>query len=405
MAHTVLLVEDRTDCRQLLAGELHVAGFDVVEARDGRDGVSHFDRGGSDLVVSHFGLPQQGGMALLGRIRECSRIPVILYADDARTPEVVHALRSGADDFLVLDRTQPRALIDAVRAWAGCSTAVDAGAIEQEIVGESAATRRVRDLLRALAPLGEPVLLRGEPGSGRSAAARALSRAVHSPLPPRVLRCDELATLPEPRGGGTVHLREATSLARHVQEELLERIGQPMSGDPRWIVSTDASLDVDVKSGRFDAELARRLRRFEVHLPPLRARPEDVPRIARHLAERAGRELGRPCVKLSEAALGRLRDECWPGNVSELAGAVERLVAFAEDARIDRSDMEAVLGDVRLSVEGLRDLEAQQERAALLVALAESGGNVTRTARLLGRSRAAVYRMVEKHGVPLRRAG
>ena len=80
------------------------------------------------------------------------------------------------------------------------------------------------------------------------------------------------------------------------------------------------------------------------------------------------------------------------------------LVAFSSEAEIDAASVDEVLSEMRWSVQGLRDSRAREERKALLVALEETGGNVTRTAKLLGRSRAAVYRMVERHGVPLRRA-
>ena len=99
----------------------------------------------------------------------------------------------------------------------------------------------------------------------------------------------------------------------------------------------------------------------------------------------------------------RLRAHRWSRNVAELESVIEKLVAFTKGSEIGAEEVESVLSEVGFSVEGLRRQREQDERGELIAALEKTGGNVTRTAALLGRSRAAVYRMVERHGVPLRR--
>ena len=116
-------------------------------------------------------------------------------------------------------------------------------------------------------------------------------------------------------------------------------------------------------------------------------------------------ELGRPDRALSEGAERRLARERWPGNVRELRRVVERLVAFSDAPTIGLAEVEAVLEDIRPSVAELRARHQVAERDALIRHLEETGGNVTETAERMQRSRAAIYRLVEKHGIALRRGG
>jgi two-component system response regulator GlrR len=158
-----------------------------------------------------------------------------------------------------------------------------------------------------------------------------------------------------------------------------------------------------VEERRIDSELARWFLRFEISLPPLRERPEDIPILARSLVERLGQSLGRPGVRLAPEVERRLRKEHWPGNVSELAGILEKLIAFSPAREIRLGDLVEVLAEVKESVASIRERQGMIERQTLIEVLRATGGNVTRAAERLGKSRAAVYRLAEKHGLPLRR--
>jgi DNA-binding NtrC family response regulator len=155
--------------------------------------------------------------------------------------------------------------------------------------------------------------------------------------------------------------------------------------------------------GRVDPQLAEWFLRFEILLPPLRERPEDIPILARALVERLGHSLGRPGVRLAPEVTRRLRAEHWPGNVRELAAIIEKLIAFTPSKEIQLGDLVEILAEVKESVASIRERHGMVERQTLIETLRATGGNVTRAAERLGKSRAAVYRLAEKHGLPLRR--
>jgi len=282
-------------------------------------------------------------------------------------------------------------------------------ALARRLVGRSPAMQRLRQRLAGLAPLSTPVLVEGEPGSGRDAAARALHEL--GGRGERLRRIDAAGFEP-PRANGA-----AARLLRHelaASPVLLADVDDlPPAGQAFWLhrlveggggrVLATCRAPLHARAG-YLPELARALERFAVRVPPLSRRRADLPAIARSLARRCGRGLGRPHADLSERAGALLRDELAPASLAELAGWIERGVAFSPCGRIEVGDLRALQRESRTSVEDLRRRRDAEERAALLRALEESGGNITRTAERLGRSRPGVYRLIEKHHIPLARA-
>jgi DNA-binding NtrC family response regulator len=409
MASTVLVVDDRAPPRRALAVELADAGFRVVEAVDGQDAWSRFRDDAPDLVITDLVMPRSDGIELVSRIRSQSSVPVIVFTAHGSVEAAVAAMKSGADEFVASAEVDPAALVALARRMAAAPEAApDARRLAERLVGESPSIRRVRERIGALAPLREPVLICGEPGTGRDTVARALHDLGPGRSGPFVRVAGGAGAGPrELPASGTVYLDGVDRFAPEAQRRLAEWMsrlpGRGAAPAPRFVASALPDLAHRVDEGAFDAALAARLRRFELWLPPLRERPEDVPRIARALLGRLGRELGRAGLVLDASALARLRGEAWPGNAAELVSILEKLVAFATAPVIREREVRDVLAEFRTSVAGLRDRAAWEERRRLVEALGACGGNVTRAAERLGRSRAAVYRLVEKHGVPLRR--
>ena len=403
MQNTVLVVDDLRSARLALAAELSDAGFRVVEAADGREGWSCFQREAPDLVLSDLVMPKADGLELLARVRAASRVPVVLFTSQGGVPEAVAALKGGADDFVVSRDAGLAELVGLARRFAAPTPARDIGQLVDWVAGGSPAIQRTRERIVALAPLCEPILVVGEPGSGRDTAARALHE-LGSPNSAFVCASrPQLGKILSAPPKGTVYLDDLEVLDAHEEALLASRLEG--GAETRWLAAATPRWLARVEDGEVDARLAERFGRFRVPLPALRDRPEDVPRLARQLAERCGRALGRARHHFSDAGLARLRREPWPGNVAELARVVEKAVAFASSPAITSSDVEEALGEVRLSLEVLRERQQIDERERLLEALRRAAGNVTRAAERLGRSRQAVYRMAEKHGVPLRRGG
>ncbi len=270
------------------------------------------------------------------------------------------------------------------------------------LAGEGRAVTRVREWLRGLASLQAPVLLVGEAGSGRSTAAgllHAWGTAAQAPF----VRIAAGGVGPEATPlRGTIHLEDLEQLPAAGQGRWRRFVDASHEGS-RLIASAGPLFADRVASGGFDAALASALQRFEVRLPTLRDRPEDLPVLASALLASVGRELGRPDRRLTDGAVRRLARERWPGNLTELRRVIERLIAFCDGPSIGLTEVEAVLEDIRPSVAELRERHQVAERVCLIRHLEETGGNVTETAERMQRSRAAIYRLVEKHGIALRR--
>jgi len=406
-----LLADDRRAARRALAQALGKRGFLVLEASGCSDGWQHFAREAPDVVVAHLALPEEGGLSLLARIRAGSRAPVILFAEKGAASDAVAALKQGADNFALESEIGRQGLAElAARCVAQPATAADLTQLAQALPGKSALIRRVHQRLAALAPLSAPVLLCGERGSGRSAAARALHNLSRPQRPFVELHAAQLQALPALPRGATACLRGVQHLAPPLQRALRERLpannasgANGADGAPRWIFCGGPGGFRHADARDLDRALAAQLRRFQVHLPALRERPEDVAASAHALAAQSARNLGRPACKLSDDAVALLSIEPWHGNLAELGAVIERMVAFSTRPEIGWREAEEALNEMHLSVETLRINRQQQEREKLLSALRQTGGNVTRSAQLLGCSRTAIYRMVERHGVPLRR--
>ena len=275
--------------------------------------------------------------------------------------------------------------------------------LEQHLIGNSPALRRLRSQLRGLGSLPFPVLFAGEPGSGRRQAARALHAAGPLAAAPLV----ELdARDPLPREGlparGSLILVGVDRLPEEAQS-YWSRIARGRALGPRLLATAPVSFAARVTPDAFDPELLAALLRFSVHVPPLRHRRGDVAELACHFAAQTARELGRPGQRLSEAAVAALREAHWFENVAGLRRVVERTLAFSTGGEVSGEEVAAVLSEARPSVEALRERHRVEERETLLRALADHGGNIARAAHSLGRSRAALYRLAEKHGIALQR--
>jgi two-component system, NtrC family, response regulator HydG len=197
---------------------------------------------------------------------------------------------------------------------------------------------------------------------------------------------------------GEMSLGMQAKLLRAVQELEVRRVGEARARpvDVRVVAATNRDLDAEVKAGRFRQDLLYRLKVVELRIPPLRERLEDVLPLARAILGRIAGRHGKSVQGLSPRAADRLKRHSWPGNVRELENALERAAALCEGARIDVQDLpEEVRRAQRVPLAAGRTLE-EIERAAILSALEENGGNQARTAAQLGIGTATVYRKLRR---------
>jgi two-component system response regulator HydG len=307
-----------------------------------------------------------------------------------------------------------------------------------DLLGESAAMRRLRDLVARMASSDAPVLVTGETGTGKELVARAVHARGPAPDEPFVaLNC---AALPEPlleselfghargaftdaraartgllvhAGRGTLFLDEVADLPLALQPKLLrvlqERRLRPLGAseevafEARVVAATNRDLEAAVDEGRFREDLFFRLDVLRVEVPPLRARGSDALLLAQHFVRACAARSGRAVTGISRGAAEKLLAYAWPGNVRELQNAIERAVALTQHEQVLVEDLPERIRDYgagHVLVAGedpseLAPLEAVEQRYVARV-MEAVGGNKTLAARVLGLDRKTLYRKLAR---------
>jgi two-component system response regulator GlrR len=404
MRGTVLVVDDRARPRRALATELEDAGFAVVEASDGLEAWNRFCQHAPDVVITDMVMPRSDGLDLLGRIRSRSDVPVILFTARGTVQTAATAFKAGADDFVSSPDVEVDDLVALVQnAIAGERRSQDLPDLEKRLVGSSRAMSRLRERISGLAPLRTPVLVSGEPGTGRDTVVRALHE-LGATAGGELIRIDAGSFSPD-RGVpecAALYLdgiEEFPTEAQSFWAECVDRAeAEGFHIGPRILASTAGPLTPNLREEDTYQELRAALLRFALEIPPLRALRDDLPDIADALTKRIGGAVGRT-IRLSPAAREFLANQHWPGNVRQVEQLLERAVAFSRGRQIRRQLVKELLKEAEDSLTSIREQHAALERDALLRAIQQTGGNVTHAAEVLGKSRAAVYRLMEKHGL------
>jgi DNA-binding NtrC family response regulator len=359
-------------------------------------------------------MPRCDGLELLRRIRSRSDVPVIIFSGHGSVENASDAFKAGADDFIDSLKLDIDELVRTVRKAARSKhIAPNPQDLEQRLVGRSPAIERVRWQITGLAPLTTPVLVSGDTGTGRSTTIRALHE-LGSTSTGELHRIDALRFRNEAESQGTVapsafHIQGVEQLSPETQTLWAERLAKPEARSPksaqRVFASTSTPLASLVRSGDFHPVLGNALLRFHVELPPLRERTEDIPEIAKALLQRIGTSVGRSRIQLSPAALKHLETCPFPENIRQLERLLERAAAYSVGRVIRRQTLQDLIVDLEDSVETMRQEKQLLEREKLLRTLQDTGGNITHTAEALKKSRAAIYRLMTKHNIPLTRGG
>lgn len=441
---TILLVEDEPAQRRLLSEFLRSLSYRVLEADAARAALDFLRSSRPDLILLDVRLPDQSGLDLLSSLRrQGDQTPVVVITAYADLRQAVTAIKQGATDYLAkpldleeLAAVVADALADRLSAGHSGRAALAGRASPAEptidrlkkllpgLVCESLAMRRVLQTVAVVAPSDVPVLITGPTGSGKEMIAQLIHRASGRAAGPMVTA--NCAGLPETlleselfghtKGaftgadrdrpglfraahGGTLFLDEIGDMPMHLQPKLLRALetGQimpigsdrPVQVDIRLVAATNRNLAEEVRAGRFREDLYYRLNVIELTLPPLADRPEDILPLARQFAQEF---TGAP-VRFSPQAIQCLLAYSWPGNVRQLRNAVHRACLLCRGdiilpehlpppvAALTQPEAEKPPQTGRLS---------QLERAAILAALEECGGNRTQAAKRLGISRRAL---------------
>jgi len=385
-------------------------------------------------------------MDLLSRIRAIDpTLPVIVMTAWGSVDKAVVAMRLGARDFIEKPWDNAR-LLTTLRTQVDLAHALRAAErLEQEnrvlreaalpeLIAESAAMQPILEVMERVAPSDANVLITGEHGTGKEVVARWIHAASTRRDKPLVIvnagglpegvfeselfghvkgaftdaKVDRIGRF-EMANGGTLFLDEIANIGMAQQARLLrvlqtgelERVGssQTRRVDVRVIAATNADLKVEVRAGRFREDLLFRLNTIELRLPPLKDRREDILPLARHFLARQAARYTRPCSGFSADAVAALHGYEWPGNVRELGHAIERAVLPSRGHLIEAADLALPATGSAMGEDGRPQSLDAMEREAIRSALARYDGNVSLAARMLGLSRSALYRRLQRFGL------
>jgi DNA-binding NtrC family response regulator len=406
----ILVVDDQARPRRALAAELEDAGYGVIQASDGVEAWESFLRHRPDLVITDMVMPRSDGMDLLSRVRAHSEVPVIMFTAYGTVDTAVSAMKEGADEFVVSEDLELDDLVSLVEKALERGASEKSPDLKTRLVGASKAMARVREQVSGLAPLWTPVLVSGESGTGRDTVVAALHE-LGATAGTKLVRVDGASFSPENRipESGAIYLDGVEHLSSETQAFWAKRLAAASRAGStpgcRIFASTAENLKAKLETNSFDRELGQALLRFHVHLPPLRRRAEDVPELVSSLVARIGSSLGRKGIRASAGATEFLSQQSWHGNVKQLEHLIERAVAFSRGREIKEQAVQKAFSELVESLARIREEHRADEREALLRAIRETGGNVSQTAEILGKSRSAVYRLIEKHSIALERSG
>ena len=450
----VLIVEDEAAMARALQMLLQTRGFQCAMADTGASALELISVQSPELVLLDLGLPDTDGLTLLSRIRETHpRVQVIVVTAQDSLATAIECIKAGAFHFIAKPYAGPELLSLIQRALEQVRLANEAqvlrerqSALERQLemanaklrpVFKSAAMCAIDALVKRVAPSDASVLLCGESGTGKEIIAsrlhaeslrseRAFIRINCGAIAPNMLEAELFGYVRgaftgatshydgvfQQANGGTLFLDEITELPPDSQTRLLrvlqEREFRPIGSaklqqtDFRLICATNRSVEKALSEGRLREDLYYRVNTFQIEVPPLRDRGDDIPALVSHFIQRFGGRGANRVSGIDQDALETLCQHLWPGNVRELQNAIEHAAVIAS-GRITRSDLP--LG-IRQAVQMRQSSGGETggmlfkaESMALKAALESSGGNKSTAAKMLGISRATLYAKVRQAGL------
>jgi DNA-binding NtrC family response regulator len=456
----ILIVDDETHIRRIIAVMLAEKGFEVKEAESGEQAVALFPEFRPDIVTLDVKLPGMDGLATLRALLSQSKpVDCIMMTAYGTISSAVEAMKIGAFDYLTKPFDNDELLLTIERALKLRSLSHEVEELREElsarygfseIVGISPRLQSVFRTMSKLAPVDATVLVEGESGTGKELVARALHRrsgraqgpfvAVNCGAIPHSLfeaeffgyergaftdarearagRCEQA------QGGvlfldevGELPLDSQVKLLRTLQEREVTRLGgrSPVKLDVRVIAATNTDLKSAVAQGRFRSDLYWRLNVVKIALPSLRERREDISLIIDHFVDRFNRELGLSLRSIAPDARRLLTIYDWPGNVRELENAICSAMIMCEGDEVRVQDLPPrIRGENEDSIspdEGRVDIANQTlaevvkeateklERMMIVARLSQLRGNRTATAESLGISRKSLFNKMRQYGL------
>jgi DNA-binding NtrC family response regulator len=443
VTHRLLIVEDDSALNQMVAMHFEDQGLEAESVLTCADAIAAVKRHAPDVALMDMQLPDGTGLELLETLQTIQPgLPVVIMTGQHDLELAIEAIKAGAVDYLHKP-VKTEALQETVFKALKLTTAApppatpDADVVRKELIGRSAAMLEVSKAIALSAETAANVLITGESGTGKEIVARLIHQYSNRRGPFVAVNCAAIvATLLESelfgheKGAftgadarrighfeaardGTLFLDEVGELAlplqakllRVLQERCVQRVGgtDAIETNARVITATNRDLEREVAEGRFREDLLYRLNVVTIHIPALRDRAEDIPMLAEALIRKIAGQIEKPALPLSSEALQRLGDHSWPGNVRQLENVLTRTLVRARGTEITADLLElpaSVPGSgKKVAPPGEPDLRTldEVEAAHIQGVLLHTRGHKGRTCEILGISRPALDRKIEKY--------
>ncbi len=445
----ILVVDDEQGIQESLRGVLEDEGFSVHAVGRGEDALAELQKRSYEVVLLDVWLPGIDGLETLERIQKMplsERPNVVMISGHGNIETAVKATKMGAFDFLEKPLTIEKVTVTIQNALKQRKLEVEverlkgASGEERRILGESVPLRALRQQLELMAKTNGRVLIYGESGSGKELVAHAIHR--YSPrtqgpfvevncaaIPEDLIEselfghrkgsfagaADDKIGKFEKADGGTLFLDEVGDMSLKTQAKVLrvldegrfEPLGaeESIRSDVRVIAATNKNLEDEIERGNFREDLFYRLNVIPFHVPPLRERVEDIRLLADHFLHEFTTGYGRKAKELTPEAYRVLDEYTWPGNVRELKNLMERIVIMNPQTRVEARQIPLnatkrnVMERPQERFGSLQEVREAAERDYIFKKLDETGGNVTKTAELLGLERSHLYRKMKALGI------
>src|SRR5271167_1788215 len=371
MASDILIVDDETDIRELVAGILQDEGHGTRTARDSDEALAAVVARRPNLVFLDIWLQgsRLDGLQLLDSLKhEHPELPIVMISGHGNIETAVSAIKRGAYDFIEKPFKADRLLLVAERALENSRLKREVRELKQlapnaaTVVGRSPAVNQLRQTVEKVGPTNSRVLIVGPSGSGKELAARTIHSLSARASGPFVV-INAAAIMPEnmeiemfgieagngtqarkvgaleEAHGGTLFIDEIADMPRETQNKILrvlvdqtfQRVGgtAKVEVNVRIITSTARNLEEEIAAGRFREDLFHRLSVVPIRVPPLAERREDVPQLVEHFMDQISQATGLPKRRIGTDAMAVLQTHDWPGNVRQLRNNVERLMILA----------------------------------------------------------------------------
>lgn len=447
----ILIIDDEENMLHMLKNLLSKEGYDIVTARNGREGLEQLAAHSFATVLCDLRMPEMDGMSFLKALKGKKRDQTIIMMSAYGTLDVaLESMKCGAYDYiskpfkpdeilLTLKKAEERERLREENIF--LKKAIRREFSFENTITKNAGMKQIFETVDKIADYATSVLISGESGTGKELIARAIHcRGKRHSMPFIAINCGAIPEnlleselfgyvkgaftdasgnkkgLFESAQGGTVLLDEIgelpttlqVKLLRVLQESSVRKIGdtREITLDVRIIAATARDLAREVGRGTFREDLFYRLNVIEIKLPPLRERREDIPLLVEHFISRYNAKHHRAVRGMAPAALERVLEYDWNGNIRELENVIERSVILTEHKRIELASLPAAVreaggggGDVKSGEYSLKKMGRIMEEQLIKKALVRTRGNRTQAARLLEISHPALLSKMKGLGI------